>query len=60
MVGVSSASAGWPRAAAEHAHPDMVDWELLSEPAREKDRVFARAIPGVLADIGFRVMRRTV
>lgn len=48
------------RAGREAGHPDMVDWDLLSEPAREKDRVFARAIPGILADIGVRVMRRTV
>jgi TrkA-N domain len=48
------------RAREEADHPDMVGWDLLPEPAREKDRVFARAIPDVLADIGFRVMRKTV
>jgi hypothetical protein len=40
-------------------HPDMVDWDRLSELAREKDRVFARAIPGVLANIGYKVVRKT-
>lgn len=46
------------RAADEADHPDMVEWDLLSELAREKDRVFARAIPDVLADVGLKVMRR--
>jgi hypothetical protein len=45
------------RAAQTIDHPDMVDWDLLSESAREKDRAFVRAIPDVLADVGFRVMR---
>lgn len=40
-------------------HPDMVDWDRLSELAREKDRVFARAIPDVLANIGYKVVRKT-
>lgn len=47
------------RSAEQVDHPDMVEWDRLSELAREKDRVFARAIPDVLADIGFKVIRKS-
>jgi hypothetical protein len=36
-------------------HPDLVPWEDLDEPAREKDRVRIRAIPDLLAAIGIEV-----
>ncbi len=53
------ASAGFVRGVrrTNRAHPDMVDWDELSEPAREKDRAFVRAIPDIVADIGFHVTR---
>ncbi len=52
-------SAGYVHGArrTRRAHPDMVAWERLSEPAREKDRAFVRAIPDIVADIGFHVAR---
>jgi hypothetical protein len=38
-------------------HPDLVDWEELSELARDKDAQFVRDLPGVLKDAGFQVVR---
>jgi len=38
-------------------HPDLVDWEQLSEEAREKDRVMVRDLPAFLAKAGFEVER---
>jgi hypothetical protein len=38
-------------------HPDMVRWEELTEEAREKDRVFVRALPRLLGREGLRVVR---
>jgi TrkA-N domain len=38
-------------------HPDLVDWELLPQPARDKDAQFVRDLPQVLADAGFQVVR---
>lgn len=37
--------------------PDLVAWEKLSEPAREKDRNAVRVIPHLLAEAGFQVER---
>ncbi len=38
-------------------HPDMVTWRELTEEGREKDRVFIRALPRLLAQEGFVVVR---
>lgn len=38
-------------------HPDLVSWDELGEEAREKDRVFVRALPGLLAGEGFAIVR---
>ncbi|MFJ2953833.1 RyR domain-containing protein [Streptomyces sp. NPDC087270] len=38
-------------------HPDLVPWESLAEPDREKDREAVRGIALVLADAGFDVVR---
>ncbi|GAA3345510.1 hypothetical protein GCM10020358_52890 [Amorphoplanes nipponensis] len=38
-------------------HPDLVEWERLSEAAREKDREAVRQLPELLADAGFRIVR---
>lgn len=40
-----------------HAHPDVTPWELLSEEAREKDAQFIRALPSLLSDAGFQILR---
>jgi voltage-gated potassium channel Kch len=38
-------------------HPDMIPWEEISEPTREKDRQAVRYIPALLAKAGFRIVR---
>ncbi|HEY3259495.1 MAG TPA: NAD-binding protein [Pseudonocardiaceae bacterium] len=38
-------------------HPDLVDWEYLSEEGRNKDIEFVRHIPDLLQDAGFQVLR---
>jgi hypothetical protein len=40
-------------------HPDLLPWDDLSEPVREKDREAVRLIPGLLATYaGFSIIRR--
>ncbi|MEU9451789.1 RyR domain-containing protein [Streptomyces sp. NPDC048277] len=39
--------------------PDLVEWELLGEPVRDKDRDAVRALPSVLATAGFQIVRLT-
>jgi hypothetical protein len=41
----------------ERHHPDLVDWEQLSEPARDKDRDAIRQFPAILEMAGFQVLR---
>jgi voltage-gated potassium channel Kch len=52
--------AGWhygpDRDAASRTHPSMIDWSLLSEPERQKDRDFVLALPDLLADVGLRLV----
>jgi hypothetical protein len=38
-------------------HPDLVDWEYLSESAREKDRDAIRELPQILRQAGFQILR---
>ena len=38
-------------------HPDVVEWDELSEDAREKDRLFIRNLPRILTDAGFQILR---
>jgi voltage-gated potassium channel Kch len=38
-------------------HPDLVDWEYLSEESRDKDRTAVRAIPEHLAAAGLQIVR---
>lgn len=38
-------------------HPDLVDWEYLSEESRDKDRSAVRAIPSHLAGAGLTIVR---
>lgn len=40
-----------------HTTPHLVTWEELSEEMREVDRMFVRAIPAVLATLGYRIVR---
>jgi hypothetical protein len=51
---------GWqPGAARDDAarvHPDLVPWSELPDDRREIDRDHVRAIPGLLADVGLRIV----
>ncbi len=38
-------------------HPDLVSWAALPEREREKDRNAVRAIPGILRDAGYQILR---
>jgi hypothetical protein len=38
-------------------HPDLIPWSLLPEDDRDKDRNYARQIPGVLRDLGYAIVR---
>ena len=38
-------------------HPDLVEWDELSDEEKRKDRDFVRAIPQRLADVGFEIYR---
>jgi hypothetical protein len=38
-------------------HPDLVDWERLSEHARDMDRAAVRQIPAILRQAGFQILR---
>jgi hypothetical protein len=38
-------------------HPDLVDWQYLSENAKEKDRDAIRELPAILRRAGFQILR---
>lgn len=38
-------------------HPDIADWKLLSERARDMDRATVRQIPAILQKAGFQILR---
>jgi hypothetical protein len=38
-------------------HPDLVDWQYLSESAGEKDRDAVRELPAILRQAGFQILR---
>lgn len=40
-------------------HPDLVDWEYLTEDSRDKDRSAVRGIPKHLETVGLRIVRTT-
>jgi RyR domain len=44
---------------AGNQHPDLVDWQHLSETAREKDRDAIRELPSILHQAGFQILRLT-
>jgi voltage-gated potassium channel Kch len=39
------------------SHPDLVAWEQLPESSKEKDRDFVLALPDILADAGWQIIR---
>lgn len=41
----------------DRTHPDMVPWAELSEEAREKDRIFIRRLPDILAREGYVIVK---
>lgn len=38
-------------------HPDLVDWAVLPESEREKDRDSVRRIPRILHEAGYQILR---
>jgi hypothetical protein len=53
-------AAGWaygPRDNVRKLHPALLSWPELSEAEREKDRDAIRAIPPILRDAGFQILR---
>jgi hypothetical protein len=38
-------------------HPELVDWAALPESERQKDRDAVRAIPGILREAGYQILR---
>jgi voltage-gated potassium channel Kch len=38
-------------------HPDLQEWDALDEDTREKDRDAVRAIPGILREAGYQILR---
>ena len=38
-------------------HPDLQEWDALDEGTREKDRDAVRAIPGILREAGYQILR---
>lgn len=40
------------------AHPDLVAWQDLPEQEKEIDRVFVRALPQLLAQLGYQITRK--
>jgi hypothetical protein len=52
--------AGWragPRDALARTTPYLVPWEALSEEVRDKDRLFIRRLPQLLASVGLQAVR---
>jgi hypothetical protein len=53
--------AGWRPGARDpqrRTTPYLVPWQELSEDVREKDRLFVRALPRLLASVGLQALRR--
>lgn len=38
-------------------HPNLVDWDELTDTAKEKDRDAVRELPGILGEAGFQILR---
>jgi voltage-gated potassium channel Kch len=41
----------------ERRHPDLVEWGLLRGSSQDKNRDAVRALPGILAEAGFQIVR---
>jgi hypothetical protein len=53
--------AGWrpgPRDVLGRTTPYLVPWEQLSEEVRDKDRLFIRGLPRLLASVGLQAVQR--
>lgn len=48
---------GYGSARDDKHHPDMVDWDNLTEGTKEKDRDVVCNMPGILRQAGFEIMR---
>ena len=52
-------SAGWTRGderdEEKKTNPDLVDWEVLEEEEKDKNRRFVRGLPNTLAKAGFQI-----
>ena len=48
---------GVPRDDERKIHPDLRDWDDLSEPDKDKDRNAIRTLPGILRDAGYQIVR---
>jgi len=53
---------GWsfasgPKSSKKKTHPDLIDWELLPEPEKEKNRAPTRELPTFLTRAGYRIDR---
>jgi hypothetical protein len=42
---------------AGNQHPDLVDWQYLSDTAQDKDRDAIRELPAILGEAGFQIIR---
>jgi hypothetical protein len=50
---------GLVRDNARKVHPALVSWDELKEEDKDKDRNAIRALPAILRDAGFQILRRT-
>ena len=54
-------ASGWKYGAKRNdrrkVHPDLVDWADLPEDGKKKDRDAVRAIPGILREAGYQILR---
>ena len=48
---------GYGRVRDERHHPDMVDWDSLSDSAKDKDRDVVKNMPCILRQAGFQILR---
>ena len=48
---------GQPRDDQRKIHPDLRDWDDLSEPVKDRDRNAVRTLPATLRDAGYQILR---
>jgi voltage-gated potassium channel Kch len=49
---------GWVSRLLRRRHPDLVGWDSLTTEEQDVDREFVRALPGLLAQLGFQIVRK--